>query len=87
MIYNAKNQLIKITDTSTGDYYEFKYDYLGRSVEKKSVDPATTFTKFVYHGWNLIAETDEYGNRKNLTIGASTASPLLLRQVALKRYC
>lgn len=61
MVYNAKNQLTKITDTSSGWYYEFKYDFLGRRVEKKSVESTTTTTRFVYHGWNLIGELNTSG--------------------------
>jgi RHS repeat-associated protein len=67
MWYNAKNQLIKFEHTDgdlDGWTYEYKYDYMGRRVEKKSVSPSLTetYTRYVYHGWNLIGETDTSGN-------------------------
>ncbi len=36
---------------------EFKYDYLGRRIQKRSVSSAgDVYTRYLYDGWNVIAE-------------------------------
>ena len=61
--WDAENRLVKMTSRLTsGTRLEltFKYDYLGRRVEKKVINldgpsPNTT-TRYLYDGWNVIAE-------------------------------
>ncbi len=52
--YNARNQLISVTQGQT-TLASFLYDGLGRRIEK--VLSGTT-TRFVYDGWNLLQEKD-----------------------------
>lgn len=55
--YDAENRLIKVTEgTSISNY---KYDYLGRRIEKSGT--GLTTTRFLYDGWNLIAELNSSG--------------------------
>jgi RHS repeat-associated core domain len=55
--YDAENRLISVTQG--GSTWNYKYDYLGRRIEKSGTGIATT--RFVYDGWNLIAELDGSG--------------------------
>ena len=63
--YDEENRLIKMAETSaaatagfTDTAITFKYDYLGRRVEKKVVRGTTTVSnlRFVWRGWLLVAE-------------------------------
>ena len=64
--YDAENRLITMTTTTAaiiGGYsnrqLEFKYDYLGRRVQKRSINftaNTDTTNRYLYDGWNLIAE-------------------------------
>ena len=63
--YDAENQLIRLKSLlpSTGNFkrlqLDFTYDYLGRRVQKTVTDLATGSTstrRFIYDGWNLVAE-------------------------------
>ncbi len=70
--YNAENQLVRMASGLPAGFtgrrlrLDFKYDYQGRRVEKRTYDNDTateTFARrFLYDGWNLIAETDLAGN-------------------------
>ncbi|MFT3867139.1 MAG: RHS repeat-associated core domain-containing protein [Nibricoccus sp.] len=55
--YDAENRLIAVTQGSS--VWNYKYDYLGRRVEKSGTGIATT--RYIYDGWNLIAELDSNG--------------------------
>jgi RHS repeat-associated protein len=65
--YNAENQLVRMTSLLPAGFtgrrlrLDFKYDYLGRRVEKRVYDndsaTETLAKRYVYDGWNLIAET------------------------------
>ena len=40
-------------------WVEFKYDYLGRRIQKRSVNVTAgtdTYRRYLYDGWNLVAE-------------------------------
>ena len=63
--YDEENRLISMTETSAAaaagfpdTTITFKYDYLGRRVEKKVVRGTTTVShlRFVWRGWMLVAE-------------------------------
>lgn len=65
--WDAENRLIRMETTSSAQSYgfphrllEFKYDYMGRRVEKRVVDVDQNVEiyhrKFLYDGWNLVAE-------------------------------
>lgn len=66
-MWDAENRLIRMTSTSEsvlGGFpnrrMEFKYDYLGRRVQKLVFDHGSnqllSARRFLYDGWNLIAE-------------------------------
>ncbi len=64
--YDLENQLISMTKGTT--HLTFKYDYLGRRVEKVvysawngSSGTVDSHLRFVYDGWNLMAEQDQSG--------------------------
>lgn len=74
-VYDGENRLVEMNNaqlpTSAGFtrlQIKFKYDYLNRRVEKQvfnlDVNPTQTVLdhKFIYDGWNLIAETDASGS-------------------------
>ncbi len=85
--YNAENQLVRMASVLPAGFtgrhllIDFKYDYQGRRVEKRTYDNDTsseTFSRrFVYDGWNLIAETDLSGNlKRTYTWGLDLAGSL-----------
>jgi YD repeat-containing protein len=69
--WNAENRLIAVEPSTLlveGEKkLEFVYDYMGRRVEKKVFThffgdySLSATTKYLYNGWNLIAELDENG--------------------------
>ena len=69
--YDAENQLVQMDSTLSAGYtgmfvtIKFTYDYLGRRVEKAVVnklDGTTSWDRrFLYDGWNLVAELDSAG--------------------------
>ena len=63
--YNQDNRLIrvKIGSTVVGEY---AYDAFGRRVKKKIASGKITLYHYDFAG-NLIAETDENGNRRGIT--------------------
>lgn len=68
--WNGQNQLVSMEGLNTAPTgsrlkLEFTYDYLGRRIQKVvssgwngSTYATTATTKFLYDGWNLIAELD-----------------------------
>jgi len=73
--YDAKNQLVRLDAVGSSDYYVFDYDPLGRRVAKSGT--GLTETRFVYQGWNLIAELDTNGEvLKKYTWGLDASGTL-----------
>lgn len=65
-VYDAENRLIQMTSVNLTGYLHkvlyFKYDYLNRRVEKKTVDVdanTTVVRRYLYDGWALLAELDD----------------------------
>ena len=56
--YDAENRLITVTQG--GSTWNYKYDYFGRRIAKWGT--GITETRFLYDGWNLIAELDASGS-------------------------
>lgn len=66
--YDAENRLTQMTTTSaaiTAGFpnrtVEFKYDYLGRRVQKRSLNATAgtdVYRRYLYDGWNVVAEFD-----------------------------
>jgi RHS repeat-associated protein len=56
--YDAENRLITVTQG--GASWSYVYDYLGRRVQKSGTGLATT--RYLYDGWNPVAELDASGN-------------------------
>ncbi len=60
--WNAENRLTKIEQINKLKI-EFTYDYIGRRISKKTYSYnagwiLSAYTRFVYDGWNLVAEVD-----------------------------
>lgn len=66
--WDAENRLIQMTTTGvavTAGFpnrtVEFKYDFLGRRIQKRSLNVGSgpdTYRRYLYDGWNLVAEFD-----------------------------
>jgi RHS repeat-associated protein len=56
--YDSENRLITVTQG--GSTWNYKYDYLDRRIAKWGT--GITETRFLYDGWNLVAELDASGN-------------------------
>jgi RHS repeat-associated protein len=102
--WDAENRLTSMTaiaavPATAKRKLEFKYDYMGRRIEKNVYDwnsgtsaygtlPTTTW--FIYDGWNLIAETDALGVFKRSYVwgqgGAAGIGGLLLTNDASNSY-
>jgi RHS repeat-associated protein len=74
--WDAENRLVEMKSTQSavsGGHpnrtLSFVYDYLGRRVQKRVVDGSTVLLsrRYLYDGWNLIAE---FAVNENLTCGA-----------------
>jgi RHS repeat-associated protein len=88
--WDAENRLTSMTITSAaisagtpGKKLEFSYDSTGRRTSKKvstwsgSAWVAASEVRFVYQGWNLVAELDTSGNRvRTYAWGLDLASSL-----------
>jgi len=59
-IYDWKNQLVMV-EKENGEKVEFKYDVLGRRIEKKLIaSNHTETTRYFYDGWRVIEERDQF---------------------------
>ncbi|MCP4140299.1 MAG: hypothetical protein GY755_08430, partial [Chloroflexi bacterium] len=76
-VYNWQNQLIEVI-TGTGVNVEYKYDALGRRVEKTVTDPnSEDVTRYVYKGYQILEERDEDGHVfKRYTYGNGIDEPV-----------
>ena len=85
--YDAENRLVSmVSQLGTGlpngnTTLSFTYDYLNRRVEKKVFNTATqnliSDRRYIYDGWNLVAETDTSGNiQRSYTWGLDLAGSL-----------
>ena len=71
--YDAEDRLVKVTVGTT--HYKYKYDYLGRRIGKYT--GSTLNKKFVYQGWNLIAELSSTGSvQRTFTWGLDVSTTL-----------
>ena len=89
--WDAENRLTSMTAIAAAPVtakrkLDFAYDYMGRRVEKKVYDwnvgtsayVLATTTRFVYDGWNLMAELDATGLvKKNYLWGQGVGGGLL----------
>ena len=81
--WNGDNRLIT-AEKANNTKVEFKYDYIGRKIEKKVyswISSAWSLVKtkrFVYDGWNLIAVYDDSGTtlRKSFLWGEDISNSL-----------
>ena len=58
--YDQENRLTRI-DYPDSDYSTYKYDALGRRIEKRDTDGA--ISRYVYDGYNMVAEYDGNNNK------------------------
>ncbi|MBA4182342.1 MAG: type IV secretion protein Rhs, partial [Anaerolinea sp.] len=63
--YDAENRLVRMATTSvaaTAGYpnkvMQFRYDYMGRRIMKRDDTASGSERRYLYAGWNVIAETD-----------------------------
>ncbi|MCP4152113.1 MAG: hypothetical protein GY757_30510, partial [bacterium] len=76
-VYNWQNQLIEVV-TGTGVNVEYKYDALGRRIEKTVTDPnSKDVTRYVYKGYQILEERDDDGSvLKRYTYGNGIDEPV-----------
>jgi RHS repeat-associated protein len=63
--YDGENRLISMTTLAghnPSQSLSFKYDYLGRRVRKTVTGTNASDTKFVWYGWQLVAELNAAAN-------------------------
>ncbi len=66
--WDAENRLVRAATTSVAlvagypnKVMEFRYDYLGRRVMKRAANVSGSERRYLYHGWNVVAEFDVSG--------------------------
>lgn len=76
-VYNSSNQLVEV-DGSTYTIATYKYDVVGRRIEKST---GGTATRYLYDGQNIVAVIDSNNNLLQLfTQGPGIDAPLIMRQ-------
>jgi hypothetical protein len=63
--WDAENRLVHLAGRVTGvqpTSVDYEYDWQGRRIKKVVVGTTTTTTKYLYDGWNLVAELDGSNN-------------------------
>lgn len=85
--YNAENQLVRMQSALPGGFgftrrrVDYQYDYLGRRVAQTVLDldsnTQTLARRYLYDGWNVVAETDPAGVlQRTFTWGLDLAGSL-----------
>jgi RHS repeat-associated protein len=63
--WDAENRLIRLTGRISGlqpTQIDYEYDWRGRRIKKVLTGTSTTTSKYIYDGWNLVAELDANNN-------------------------
>ena len=83
--YDAENKLARVmTATKTANY---KYDGLGRRVEKEVIDAGTTTTRYVYDNEDILLELDGANSiTARYTHGPGIDEPLIMEKNAQPFY-
>ncbi len=82
--YTTENQLKQVTLPGSGGIVTFKYDPLGRRIEKAT--PAGTF-RYVYDNEDIIAVLDSNNTlTQNITHGPGIDEPLILKSSTSANY-
>jgi RHS repeat-associated protein len=79
-IYDWKNQLVRV-EKENGEVVEFKYDVLGRRIEKKLIaSNHTETTRYYYDGWQVIEERDGEDRLKAQYVYSGLDRPVEMRK-------
>lgn len=77
--YDAENKLVRVV--SNGKTVNYKYDGLGRRVEKEIVDVTTTTTRFIYDNEDILLELDGSNNIvARYTHGPGIDEPIIMEK-------
>lgn len=77
--YDAENKLVRAV--INGRTVNYKYDGLGRRVEKEVVDVTTTITRFIYDNEDILLELDGSNNiTARYTHGPGIDEPLIMEK-------
>jgi len=88
-VYDANNQLKQATNTGTATVTTYRYDALGRRVEK-NLGSGATVTQYYYAGQQIVEEHDDTGGVDTLnafyTYGDYVDEPLTMDRPSGTRY-
>ncbi len=77
--YDAENKLARVV--TAGKTVNYRYDGLGRRVEKEIIDVATTVTRFVFDNEDILLELDGSNNiTARYTHGPGIDEPLIMEK-------
>jgi len=77
--YDAENKLVRVV--SNGTTANYKYDGLGRRVEKEVINVGSTMTRYVYDNEDILLELDGSNNiTARYTQGPGIDEPLILEK-------
>jgi RHS repeat-associated protein len=77
--YDAENRLVRVVNNGTAINY--RYDGLGRRVEKEIIDAGTRMTRYVYDNEDILLELDGSNNIvARYTHGPSIDEPLIMEK-------
>ena len=84
--YDAENKLVQFV-SSTGTTANYKYDGLGRRVEKEVITGSTTTTRYVYDNEDILLELNgANGIVARYTHGPGIDEPLIMEKNAQSFY-
>jgi len=85
--WDYENRLTQLTLPGTGGTVNFKYDPMGRRIQKAFTQGATTTTNYVYDGPNPVEEVDQSGNvLARYVQGLGVDQPLAELRTGTKSY-
>lgn len=77
--YDAENKLVRVV--SNGTTINYKYDGLGRRVEKEVISVSTTVTRYIYDNEDMLLELDGSNNiTARYTHGPGIDEPLVMEK-------
>ena len=81
--YTAENQLVRVV--SNGTTVNYKYDGLGRRVEKEVINVGSVVTRYVYDNEDILLELDGANNIvARYTHGPGIDEPLVMEPGGLR---
>ncbi|MCK4886133.1 MAG: hypothetical protein KAS96_02030 [Planctomycetes bacterium] len=80
--YDCENRLIDVNDVNDAAVASYKYDYMGRRIEKTVYGPPNVTTKYCYDGQQVIAEYENNVLARKFIYGSGIDEPICMIDVS-----